>query len=231
MKAPGVLAAVLSILVLSVSTGRGEDASKKPPAKKVAAMVYKPNIQYPAAAKAAGLVGSGIAVVSVDSTGTVTGVVMGKSTGHAILDRATIDAFREARFKPGTVPVVKIPIRFTLGGGPVYTTIDVQSKSMDDVLARFLGKGTVLKGPIPAYPRHPAWTKKSGKGVYELHADKDGRVKTVKVLKSSGDSTFDREAVKTLGKWRLRPRGRDLILELPLRFTLTRTNYSVDVGR
>ena len=100
---------------------------------------------------------------------------------------------------------------------------------MDDVLARFLGKGTVLKGPIPEYPRRPAWTNKRGKGVYEFHADQAGKVQQVRVLKSSGDATFDRVVQKTLLNWRLR-RG-PLVLELPLSFVLTPTSYSVDVAR
>jgi TonB family protein len=87
----------------------------------------------------------------------------------------------------------------------------------------------VLKGPIPAYPRPPAWTNKQGKGVYELHAGSDGKVQRVRILKSSGDAVFDRESVKTLGKWRLR-RG-PLVLELPLSFQLTPNHYSVDVRR
>ena len=41
---------------------------------------------------------------------------MGKSTGNSILDNAATSAFRNARFKPGTVPNVKIPITFTLTG-------------------------------------------------------------------------------------------------------------------
>lgn len=124
---------------------------------------------------------------------------------------------------------MKSPITFTMFRGLPSTEYVVRSKSMDDVLARFLGKGTVVKGPIPKYPRSPAWTYKQGKGVYELHAGSDGKVAEVRILKSSGDSIFDREAVKTLGKWRLR-RG-PLVLELPLSFTLTPANYSVDVAR
>jgi TonB family protein len=87
----------------------------------------------------------------------------------------------------------------------------------------------VLKGPIPEYPRFPAWTDKRGKGVYELHADKAGKVEHVRILKSSGDATFDRSVEKTLRKWRLR-RG-PLVLELPLSFVLTPTSYAVDVAR
>lgn len=224
-------AGVALALVLSAPAAQRPNDSDASPKKKRAAMVHKPDIHYPLAAKQARLTGAGIIVVSIDpGTGVVTNATMGKSTGHAILDRAATDAFRQARFRPGSPPLVKIPINFTLTGGQFYEVVDVKKKNMDDVLAHFLGKGTVLKGPIPAYPRRPAWTDKSGKGVYELHADKDGKVNTVKILKSSGDATFDRETVRTLGKWRLR-RGRPLILELPLRFTLTPTNYSVDVGR
>jgi TonB family protein len=72
----------------------------------------------------------------------------------------------------------------------------------------------VLHGPNPAYPRNAPWTDKQGKGIYELHVGKDGKVEDVRILKSSGDATFDRVAVSTLRKWRLR-KG-PLIVELPL---------------
>lgn len=218
----------LNLVLCAPPGAEAENVAEAKPAKKPAAMIFKPRIRYPLVARQAGMTGSGIAVLAIDSeTGKVTNVWMEKSTGHAILDWETIRAFREARFRKGTVSRVKIPITFW-GHNP-NPSYDVQFKNMDEVLARFLGKGTVLKGPIPEYPRFPAWTSKSGKGVYELHADKEGKVDGVKILKSSGDATFDRVAVTTLAKWRLR-RG-PLALELPLSFTLTPTNYSVDVAR
>ncbi len=153
---------------------------------------------------------------------------MQPSTGRPILDRAALDAFRQWVFKPGTVTFVRTPITFTIGGPPTYE-LRTEAKKMDDVLAAFLGQGTVVDGPIPAYPRFPPWTNKNGSGVYELHVTKGGTVSVVKILKSSGDMTFDRKAVATLGKWRLR-KG-PLILELPLSFSLTPTTYSVDIPR
>lgn len=81
-----------------------------------AAMVFKPNIQYPYEAKRMKATGSGIVVVTVNASGGVTGATMGKSTGHPVLDNAATSAFRSARFKPGTVPQVRIPITFTLTG-------------------------------------------------------------------------------------------------------------------
>ena len=225
-------AGVLLLLILGPIQSRAdaEDLSKIPTINGRQSLVQMPYIQYPERAQRLRMSGSGIAVLEVDArTGNVTAARMARSTGEEVLDRAALGGLRQARFRPGTPGRVKIPITFTLfyGGQPNFV---VKSKNMDDVLAHFLGKGTVLKGPIPAYPRNPPWTDKSGKGVYELHADKDGNVVQVKILKSSGHAVFDREAVKTLGKWRLRS-GRALILELPLRFQLTPTNYSVDVGR
>lgn len=81
-----------------------------------AAMIFKPNIQYPYEAKRSKITGSGVVVVSVSPSGSVNSAEMGKSTGSPILDNAATSAFRSARFKPGTVPTVKIPITFTLTG-------------------------------------------------------------------------------------------------------------------
>ncbi|MEY2497969.1 MAG: Gram-negative bacterial TonB protein C-terminal [Verrucomicrobiota bacterium] len=105
----------------------------------------------------------------------------------------------------------------------------VREKPVDEALAHFLGKGTVVRGSIPEYPHSPPWTNKEGKGVYELHAQKDGTVAEVKILKRSGDDTFDRIVVDALRNWRLR-RG-PLILELPLRFILTPSRYSVGIPK
>ena len=186
--------------------------------------------EYPYEARRQRLTGTGIAIMEVDpATGRVTRAFMAESTGSAILDRAALNAFQQWRFKPGAVAGVRIPITFSMTGGHTYTEYKVDKKPMDHVLAGFLGRGTVLKGAIPEYPRFPPWRPKRGKGVYEMHAGKDGRVAAVRILKSSGDETFDRVTVKTLRKWQFR-RG-PLIVELPLSFTLTPTNYSVDVAR
>jgi len=81
-----------------------------------AAMIFKPRIQYPYEARRSKITGSGTIVVSVGSDGSVTDASMGASTGSPILDNAATSAFRSARFKPGTVPRVRIPITFTLTG-------------------------------------------------------------------------------------------------------------------
>ncbi len=175
------------------------------------------------------LTGSGIVLIEVDRpSGRVTSVRMDPSTGHTVLDQAAIEAFRAWRFKPGSVSRIRTPITFTVGSRPRYE-LDVKAKSTDAVLAAFLGKGTVLRGSFPAYPRSAPWTVKQGSGVFELHVQKDGSVGKVKILKSSGDQVFDDVTVKTLSNWQLR-RG-PLIIELPLSFTLGPKSYSVDIPR
>ena len=81
-----------------------------------AAMIFKPPISYPFEARRSKVTGSGVIVVSVTPSGDVSEASMGQSTGSSILDNAATSSFRRARFKPGTVPKVKIPITFTLTG-------------------------------------------------------------------------------------------------------------------
>jgi TonB family protein len=187
--------------------------------------------EYPYEARKRRITGSGVVVMHIDrATGNVTSCEMAPGTGNEMLDEAAMSAMRQWRFKPGPV-MAKCPITFTISGqeNQIITDYHVKEKSMDEALARFLGKGTVDNGPVPAYPRSIPWTNKQGKGVYEIHVRKDGTVAEVKILKRSSDGVFDRTAVETLRKWRLR-RG-PLILELPLAFRLTPTHYSVNIPK
>ena len=221
----------ICILVLAALCSSGVGAvTKEAIAKDPRAVVISaPRPEYPYEARRASITGSGVVVMYVDpGTGTVTSCRMRQSTGSVILDDAALAAFRQWRFTPGTIKEVRVPITFTVGG-QVVTEYRVKEKPMDDALAAFLGKGTVTKGPIPAYPRSVPWTNKQGKGVYELHVREDGSISEVKILKHSGDEIFDRIAIDTLRTWRLH-RG-PLIVELPLAFRLTPTKYSVDIPK
>src|SRR5438477_7305189 len=79
--------------------------------------VNAPRPQYPYEARSRKITGSGVCVVQVDAaSGNVTGGSMTQSTGSPILDNAALTAFRQWRFRPGTVSEVKIPITFTMTG-------------------------------------------------------------------------------------------------------------------
>lgn len=68
---------------------------------------------YPYEAKRRNLTGSGICVVTVDTTtGTVTNATMFQSTKSPLLDKLTIQTFKSWRFKPGTVSEVRVPISY-----------------------------------------------------------------------------------------------------------------------
>ena len=78
---------------------------------------YAPRPQYPYEARSRRITGSGVCVVTVDpGSGSVTGASMAQSIGNPILDNAATSAFRQWRFKPGTVSKVRIPITFTMTG-------------------------------------------------------------------------------------------------------------------
>jgi protein TonB len=79
--------------------------------------VSAPRPEYPYEARRQRATGSGVAVLTIDpGSGSVIDVRMSRSTGSAVLDNATISAFRRWRFKPGTVSSVQAPITFTLTG-------------------------------------------------------------------------------------------------------------------
>ena len=82
-----------------------------------AVAVSAPRPEYPYEARRSKLTGSGVCVMTVDtSSGSVTSADMATSTGSAILDNAATSAFRRWRFKPGTVSKVRTPITFTMTG-------------------------------------------------------------------------------------------------------------------
>jgi TonB family protein len=225
---------MLAVLLIATADGAGAKsnttaAKSHEPGKIEDTLLSLPRVDYPYAARRAQITGSGIIVLDIDLiTGRAHHVLMGRSTGAPMLDNAAVTAFRQARFRPGTKGPVKIQITFTLGG-PIVTGYQVKQKPMDDVLAHFLGRGTVRSGPMPDYPRFPDWNIKQGKGLYELHANRDGKVDQVRILKPSGDATFDRVTVKALRRWRL-TRG-PIIVVLPLKFHLTPTKYSVEIPK
>ena len=78
---------------------------------------YAPRPQYPYQARSRQITGTGVCVVEVDAgSGSVTRASMASSIGKPVLDKAALSAFRQWRFKPGSVSKVRIPITFTMTG-------------------------------------------------------------------------------------------------------------------
>jgi TonB family protein len=79
--------------------------------------IYAPKPQYPYEARSRHITGSGVCVAQVDpASGNVTSASMAQSVGNPVLDNAAVSAFRQWRFRPGTVSKVRIPITFTMTG-------------------------------------------------------------------------------------------------------------------
>jgi TonB family protein len=80
-------------------------------------VLYQVPPEYPFEARRSRITGHGILVGQVDSrTGKVKSVRMEKSTGNTILDQASMNAFRQWLFKPGTVREFRTPINYEMVG-------------------------------------------------------------------------------------------------------------------
>ena len=80
-------------------------------------VIYAPRPVYPYEARSQRIIGSGIALLSIDPVvGNVTGIRMTQTCGNVILDNATLGALRRWRFKPGSALSVEVPITYTLTG-------------------------------------------------------------------------------------------------------------------
>ena len=81
--------------------------------------IHHPHPDYPFEARRLRLTGRGIVVGIVDQkTGILKSVKMEQSTGHAILDDAVLRAFRQWRFKPGTIRRFSVPVTYTMVSPP-----------------------------------------------------------------------------------------------------------------
>ena len=87
---------------------------------------YAPRPQYLYEARSRHITGRGVCVVEVDAgSGSVTSALMASSIGNPILDNAALSAFRQWRFKPGSVSNVRIPITFTTTGAQVLKSVEL----------------------------------------------------------------------------------------------------------
>jgi TonB family protein len=112
---------VLLILLLAVVSAQGSarDPSNyfyrispaDAPLKKEPAYKAKRS-EYPADARRDHLTGSGLFALHIAADGHVVRVEALKSIGHPSLDQAAIAAFRQWRFRPGSIQVVRVPIRY-----------------------------------------------------------------------------------------------------------------------
>ena len=86
-------------------------------------VISTPLPNYPYQARLHHITGDGACVMTVDAaSGKVTELTMEQSTGNPILDKTTTEAFKQWRFKPGTVSRVRVPITYK----PAHSVIPTQ---------------------------------------------------------------------------------------------------------
>jgi TonB family protein len=73
-----------------------------------------PGPPYPEEAQKAKTVGSGIYELRINKAGTITEVVIVKSSGSALLDKAAKSAFMKWRFKPAVFTRVRLPVSWSV---------------------------------------------------------------------------------------------------------------------
>jgi TonB family protein len=115
---------VLLILLLAVVSAQGSardpsnyfyrvSPANAPLKKEPAYNAKRP--EYPADARRDHLTGSGLFALHIAADGHVARVEGLKSIGHRILDQAAIAAFGRWRFRPGSIQVVRVPLRYVEG--------------------------------------------------------------------------------------------------------------------
>jgi len=82
-----------------------------------------------------------------------------------------------------------------------------------------LAKQMTLSAPQPDYPLAARQNRIQGSGIFKLVLVKDGRVDSIKVIKSTGSKLLDVAAEKALRQWRFEP-GLVKEINVPVRFTL-----------
>ena len=72
-----------------------------------------PGPAYPEEAQKAKVTGSGLYELRINKSGTITSVVIVKSSASKVLDQAATTTFRRWRFKPGIFTSVRIPVSWS----------------------------------------------------------------------------------------------------------------------
>jgi TonB family protein len=139
---------LLPFPIISLVSLPSVDAQPATPAQSVPLpqAIYSPQPVYRSEWAKQGLTGKGVVLVTIDpKTGMVTGTRMLQSTGSKLLDGAALEAYSKWRFKPGSVPQVKMPIEFASRPRPQPSKqVQKQPSILYVLLIILLGLGAVV---------------------------------------------------------------------------------------
>jgi TonB family protein len=148
------LVAILTLLPCVVVFGSARDPSnyfyRISPANgplKVEPVWFAPTPDYPPEARRRRLVGKGLFAIHIGNEGRVQSVDVIKTSGHSLLDRAAIDAFRRWRFRPRSIGSVSVPIEYTFEPG---VKSGVWGRNVEDLKELGDGVGIVVQWHVAA---------------------------------------------------------------------------------
>jgi len=78
------------------------------------------------------------------------------------------------------------------------------------------------KKGTPQYPYEARRSGITGSGIYRMYIDPDGNVRTVGVIKSTGNKFLDLAAAGGLYQWHAKPTGKRREIDMPVTFTMKR---------
>jgi TonB family protein len=197
--------------VASAAANQGKQRDSEPrslsEAEARSLALHTPSPQYPYEARVRHLTGAGLVGLEIDQrTGYVASARMLKSTGHQILDDSSLKAFRQWRFKAGTITAARIPVRFVMGGGPGWWSRDAY-------------------GFEPKHPREARDRGLTGSGVVLVRVNPGtGNIISARMLNSTGHKVLDDAALNAVRHWRFKA-GTASSLRIPITFTKTGITY------
>jgi TonB family protein len=123
---------------------------------KLEPVLYAPHFEYPSIARNQHLEGSGLFEIHINPDGSVASIRILRTIGYDILDEAAIAGLRQWRFRPNTIPIVRIPVQYRIARRSVRWGSRRDLKNVGD------GDGVVIVSErSPVHEPHKAPSNKS----------------------------------------------------------------------
>ena len=178
--------------------------------------------------------GTGLFRITIDvQSGTVSNVTVLKSTGFKSLDSSTLASLRTWRWKPGTWKIVELPVTFTLvrqhraesrNQKEQQTLIAPGAIPLTPLAQKYQ---PLISAPLPKPVRNAQGEYLAGSGFVLVELEwKTGAIKSVKLVRSSGNKDLDDSVMTTLRGWKFKP-ATTTPVKIPFTF---KENGKVELG-
>ena len=188
-------------------------------------MIHQEPPPYPAKAKQAGIEGAVWIKSLVNKKGEVVESMLGKSSGHDMLDKAALAAAEKCKYKPALQNSQPVAVWVTFKTDFVLDDCEGDKKAQKaekakkdqeakkakathitkDEFVEVASMPEVIHTESPVYPEKLAQAGISGVVMVKSMVASDGSVKNAEVAKSSGHDMFDKAALKAAYKCKYKP--------------------------